>query len=56
MVNQGGVPAFQISPSSPMFQTMMSLAAVGCRPTFTDFPALLRKYIDFDEIAAWARA
>lgn len=53
MVNQGLLPAFQLSPSSPMFQTMMSLAAIGCRPTFMDFPALLRRYLDFDEIAAW---
>jgi NTE family protein len=27
--------------------------AMGSRPTFTNFPGLLCKYIDFDEIARW---
>jgi NTE family protein len=32
---------------------MMSFMTLGSRRSFTDFPELLRKYIDFDEIAAW---
>jgi NTE family protein len=54
MVNRGLVPAFQVSPSSPWLRTMMPFATIGQRLEFTDFPALLRKYIGFDEIAAWA--
>lgn len=53
LVNQGLLPAFQVSPSSPIFKTVLSFAGAGSRPTFTDFGALLRKYIDFDEVAAW---
>jgi NTE family protein len=53
MVHRGLLPAFQVSPSSPMFRTMLSLAGAGTRPEFTDFAALLRKYIDFDEVASW---
>lgn len=53
MVNQGLMPAFQVSPASPTFKTMMSMAAVGTRPGFTDFAGLLCKYIDFAEIATW---
>jgi NTE family protein len=53
MINRGTLPAFQLSPSSPLVQTMMSFMTLGSRRSFTEFPELLRKYIDFDEIAAW---
>jgi NTE family protein len=53
MINRGVLPAFQLSPSSPFLKSALSLATFGTRSTFADFPALLRKYIDFDEIAAW---
>ena len=53
LVNQGLLPAYQFSPSSPYFKGMTALATGGLRPNFTDFSALLRKYIDFDRIAAW---
>jgi NTE family protein len=53
MINEGRVPAFQISPASPWLQTMMQFAAIGQRPEFTDFSTLLRTYIDFSEISAW---
>jgi NTE family protein len=53
MVNSGLLPAFQLSPSSPAVQMMMPWLAVGSRSTFTDFPAILRKYLDFDEMARW---
>ncbi|HTR17287.1 MAG TPA: patatin-like phospholipase family protein [Acetobacteraceae bacterium] len=57
MINSGMLPAFQISPSSPMMQMMMQFAGTIYRKDFLDFPTLLRKYIDFDEVASWgARA
>lgn len=53
LVNQGLVPIFQTSPSSPMMQAMSGFAPKGHRPEFSDFQALLKKHIDFDEIASW---
>ena len=53
MVNRGMLPMFQTSPSSPMSRAISEMAAAGLRPEFGDFPKLLRKHIDFDEIAAW---
>jgi NTE family protein len=53
LINRGLMPAFQTSPAAPWMQAMMRFATVGQRPCFTDFPTLLRAYIDFDEIAAW---
>jgi NTE family protein len=53
MVNTGLLPAFQLSPSSPFVQSAFDLMTAGLRRTFADFPTVLRKHIDFDEIAAW---
>ena len=53
MINSGLLPAFQLSPSSPVVQSAIALMTAGLRPTFADFPTVLRKHIDFDEIAAW---
>ena len=53
MVNRGMLPMFQTSPASPLVQAMSELAMVGQRREFADFPALLRKHIDFDELASW---
>lgn len=53
MVNRGMLPTFQTSPSSPLVRAMSQLATAGQRREFFDFPALLRRHIDFDEIAAW---
>lgn len=53
LVNRGLVPIFQTSPSSPFMQAMASYSPLGHRPEFSDFRALLRKHIDFDEIASW---
>jgi NTE family protein len=55
MVNSGLVPAFQLSPSSPVVQRMMAAATIGQRRTFSDFRALIEAHIDFAEIAAWGR-
>ena len=53
-VNSGLLPAFQLSPSSPPVQMMMSaVSAMMPRKEFMDFPGLIRKYIDFEEIASW---
>lgn len=53
MVNSGMVPAFQISPSSPVMQSMTELMTVGQRKGFTDFRGLIESHIDFEEIASW---
>ena len=53
LVNSGILPAFQLSPSSPIVQSWLSLATLGHRPCFMDFPGLLSRFINFDEIAAW---
>ncbi len=53
MANSGLVPTFQISPASPMVQTMAALATIGHRETFRNFRALLETHIDFAEVASW---
>jgi len=53
LVNQGLLPVFQTGPESPGLQAAMRMMAMGTRAEFTEFPKLLRKYIDFDEIARW---
>lgn len=53
MVNQGLLPVFQMSPASPLVQGMMKAMAIGVPTDFVTFDALLRKYIDFGEIAQW---
>jgi NTE family protein len=53
MINSGMLPMLQLSPSSPFVISAVAMATLGTRPTFADFPALLREYIDFDQIKAW---
>ena len=53
LVNQGMMPALQLSPSSPYAQFMMSAVASGVPKAFVDFGAMVSKFIDFDEIASW---
>jgi NTE family protein len=53
MVNRGMLPMFQTSPSSPVVQAMSQFLTAGHRREFTDFQALLRRHIDFDELAVW---
>jgi len=53
MINRGIMPAFQVSPASPLLKMMMPFWTAGNRKTFTSLPDLLRQYIDFGEIAAW---
>jgi len=53
MVNRGLLPTFQLSPSSPLLQGLMSVATIGHREVFRDFRALLESHIDFEEIASW---
>ena len=53
MANSGLLPTFQISPASPIVQTMAVVATIGHRETFRDFRALLETHIDFAEIASW---
>jgi NTE family protein len=53
MVNRGMLPVFQTSPSSPLVQAVSQFFAAGHRREFSDFQALLRRHIDFDELLAW---
>ena len=53
LVGRGMMPSFQSSPYSPLIQAMSKMPMPGQRPEFNDFPTLLRRHIDFDEIAAW---
>lgn len=53
-INAGLLPAFQLSPASPVLQTMMAgISAMMPRKEFMDLRGLLRKYINFDEVASW---
>ncbi len=53
LVNAGMMPTLQLSPSSPIMQSMMEFMTTGQRMGFSDFRGLLEKHIDFAEIAAW---
>jgi NTE family protein len=53
MTHGGLLPAFHVSPASPMVEAMMSMATMGQRENFRNFRALLETHIDFDKIAAW---
>ncbi|WP_439613610.1 patatin-like phospholipase family protein [Reyranella sp.] len=53
LVNAGMMPTLQLSPSSPMMQSMMEFMTAGQRMGFSDFRGLLEKHIDFAEIASW---
>ena len=53
MVNTGMMPTLQISPSSPMMQSMTQFMTAGQRKGFSDFRGLLETHIDFAEIASW---
>jgi NTE family protein len=52
-VNAGALPFLQLSPSSSMVQTALSVATSRHRENFADLRELLRAHIDFDEIASW---
>jgi NTE family protein len=53
LVNAGMMPTLQLSPSSPIMQSMMEFMTTGQRAGFSDFRGLLEKHIDFAEIASW---
>jgi len=53
MANVGLLPTLQLSPSSPLIQTMAAVATIGHRETFRNFRALLESHIDFAQIASW---
>jgi NTE family protein len=53
MVNSGMLPTLQMSPSSPMMQSMMDFMTAGQRKGFSDFRGLIEAHIDFKEIASW---
>ncbi|PSB56359.1 hypothetical protein C7B61_20640 [filamentous cyanobacterium CCP1] len=53
LTNKGLLPQINISPSSPLIQSWLSLATVGLRSRFVNFPELLKAHINFQEIADW---
>ena len=53
MVNAGMLPTLQLSPSSPVMQSLMEFMTAGQRKGFSDFRGLLESHIDFAEIASW---
>jgi NTE family protein len=53
LVNRGALPTMQLSPSSPLVNSMMGFATMGHRENFKNFRALLDSHIDFDEVASW---
>ena len=53
LANSGMIPTFAISPASSTKKQMTQWATLGQRREFIDFEYLLRRHIDFDEIAAW---
>jgi NTE family protein len=53
LINRGMMPMLQTSPASAMMQAMSRMFATGQRAEFSDFPSLLRRHIDFEEIASW---
>ncbi len=52
-VNSGSLASFQTSPAMPLMHAMSQLVMQGHRKEFADLAVLLRKHIDFDEIASW---
>ncbi len=53
MANRGLLPTFQLSPAAPMVQAAAEFATAGHREHFRSFDALLRRHLDFEEIASW---
>ena len=53
IINRGMWPSLQLSPGSPIVQTMMGYFSFGKRRAFLDFAELLKSHINFDEIASW---
>jgi len=53
MTDQGWLPSYNTSPSSPLVQSAMVAIARSMRPLYTDFRGLLEKHIDFAELARW---
>ncbi len=53
MANMGLFPTLQLSPYSPMVQTVAAMTTLGHRHIFKDFRALLQSHIDFEEIESW---
>ena len=53
LVNAGMMPTLQLSPSSPLMQSMTEFMTTGQRKGFSDFRGLLETHIDFAEIASW---
>ena len=53
LTSKGILPQFNVSPSSPILERLMSFATMGLRSRFTNFQELLEAHINFQELAAW---
>jgi NTE family protein len=53
LVNMGRLPTMQLSPSSPLLQSVVGIATMGHRESFRNFRSLLEAHLDFEEIASW---
>ena len=53
LTSKGILPQFNVSPSSAFSKALLRLSSFGLRDRFTNFEALLRRHIDFSELAAW---
>ena len=53
MISRGQLPQYNLSPSSPLLKTWMSVATQGQRSRFTNLEELLARHIDFAELEAW---
>jgi NTE family protein len=53
LTSKGILPKFNVSPSSPVLERVMSFATQGLRSRFTNFQELLEAHIDFQELASW---
>ncbi len=53
LVNMGLLPTMQLSPSSPLLQSVVGIATMGHRKLFRNFRSLLEAHLDFEEVASW---
>lgn len=53
LTSRGILPQWNISPASPLLKQWTSIATLGLRSRFTNFPELLETHINFAEIASW---
>ena len=55
LTSKGILPHFNVSPASEFSKALLRLSSFGLRDEFTNFEALLRRHIDFSELATWGQ-